>query len=130
MDELPELLRDPRPTQPDSMRWRCLFIQIHKIGMPHSRALDLASRMQTIREMGTVLRADLTGLKFRCLLHTDGGHWESEDFFREIVTPTLAMDFKNEIIVLLRRVEEIVDRREVQSDGGRSQRALPSGKTA
>jgi hypothetical protein len=110
-EDIVHILSDPRPEEPDTKRWRCALLLVHRVVLDRSRAVELASRLWTMRQIGASLKPDRAGLKFLYL----PGQWTDEAEFEAFKTRALG-EFRNEVIELLNRVERVVDKQEVPEE--------------
>ena len=102
------ILRDPRPDQPDTKRWRAALLLVHRLISDPERAIELGGRLWTMRSMGTALTFDRGGLRFTYL----PGMWADEGEFEAFKTFSFR-DYRDEIVQLLYQVELVADKQEV-----------------
>lgn len=104
---LDHLIHDPRPDEPDTRRWRAALLLVYRLGLPPARAVELASRLWTMRQMGTSIARDRSGFRFQYLPKQWVDAGEFEEFKRLAFS-----DFRVEVQRLLAMIDQ-VDRREV-----------------
>lgn len=78
MDDITELLQDPRPDLGDTRLWHHLFRLIYKSDMDKLRALKLHRMLYTVRAVGTNLIITLDGARLSPIRAPDG-HWHVGD---------------------------------------------------
>ncbi|WP_088832689.1 hypothetical protein [Paenibacillus tyrfis] len=84
-----DLVVDPRPELPDSPLWTRLLRKTVLLE-DKSIAEKLLRHFWTLRSAGTIIRNTHIGIRLQPILESDGGDWESEDFFNEIRRTILA----------------------------------------
>jgi len=108
-DDLVHILRDPRPEEPDTKRWRAALLLVHRLIPEPEKAIELGSSIWTMRCMGTSLRPDRGGLKF---VRLPNGQWVDDAEFDTFKFHAFGC-YREEIVKLLNQVEQIVDKQEV-----------------
>jgi hypothetical protein len=110
-NDMAHILSDPRPDEPDTKRWRCALLIVHRVVTDPDKAIELGSRLWTMRSMGTSLKPDRAGLKFMYL----PGQWEDEAEFEAFKVQAFG-GYREEVVQLLRQVELTIDKQEVPTE--------------
>lgn len=105
------LLQDPRPDAIDTQRWRCALIFVHHVVTDRSRAVELAANLWTLRCIGATLTPGRGGLRIGYYR----GRWTDEVEFEWFKAYSLK-PFRTEVSQLLKKVEQVVDKKEVPDE--------------